>query len=290
VFFFIIHDTNVTQRTTLHMGCDGGTIPKRHELVKTKPKTEKADAEVQNKTRWFFCALSKEPLRQPVVACPLGRLYNKQAIIEFLLDKTAFGDGDKICNHITSLKLMTDLKLMENPAARESSPQTTLQTATIDHATIAPFICPITMKEMNGKSRFIFLTNCGCVMSEQALKNVPSRACLVCNEPFIENDIVPIHSTQKEELTRLDDRLKDLTASIHAKEAERKAKRREKEAKEAKKKQKTEPRINLELPKLEFDQKKPSLAIQSLYSTSKAGKVDNNLFSGTFNRYSAFSK
>lgn len=39
------------------------------------------------------------------MSCALGKLYNKDAIIEHLLDKTAYGDAAKICGHIRSLKV-----------------------------------------------------------------------------------------------------------------------------------------------------------------------------------------
>jgi hypothetical protein len=39
------------------------------------------------------------------VSCDLGKLYNKDALIEFLLDRSAFGDGEVICGHIRSLKV-----------------------------------------------------------------------------------------------------------------------------------------------------------------------------------------
>lgn len=39
------------------------------------------------------------------MSCDLGKLYNKDAVIEFLLDRTAFGDGEEICGHIRSLKV-----------------------------------------------------------------------------------------------------------------------------------------------------------------------------------------
>lgn len=41
------------------MGNDGGSIPDRRDLVKTRPKAEQADKANQVRARWFFCALSK---------------------------------------------------------------------------------------------------------------------------------------------------------------------------------------------------------------------------------------
>jgi len=33
--------------------------------------------------------MSQEPLKQPIVACQLGNLYNKESVIMFLLDKSS---------------------------------------------------------------------------------------------------------------------------------------------------------------------------------------------------------
>lgn len=48
---------------------------------------------------------SKRLLQEPVVSCALGKLYNKDALIEYLLDKSAYGDGEEICGHIRSIKV-----------------------------------------------------------------------------------------------------------------------------------------------------------------------------------------
>ena len=116
------------------MGNDGGSIPYRIDLVKTKAKEEKTDEKGLARALWLLCALSKvsenieglavavesdsdctlipivfvvfqRPLSQPVVADPLGKLYNKDAIIEYLLDRTSFGDGDQICGYVKGVKV-----------------------------------------------------------------------------------------------------------------------------------------------------------------------------------------
>ena len=43
-----------------------------------------------------------------MVADPLGKLYNKDAIIEYLLDRTSFGDGDQICGYVKGVKVSRD--------------------------------------------------------------------------------------------------------------------------------------------------------------------------------------
>lgn len=49
------------------------------------------------------------------------------------------------------------------------------------------FICPISMKEMNGKHRFVYLDTCGCVFAEQALKEIPSKECVTVSYIYESN-------------------------------------------------------------------------------------------------------
>ncbi|ORX82379.1 hypothetical protein BCR32DRAFT_192555, partial [Anaeromyces robustus] len=154
------------------MGCDGGTIPKRDELVKTKKQNKQVDKTEQLIATWYYCALSKTPLKEPIVSCKLGKLYNKDAIIKYLLNKKAYGDGDIICKHIQSIKDVTTLNLTANPAYSSSNKHSSIVSNTVGNDVLIPqFVCPITMKEMSGKYKFVYLP-CGCVFSEQALKEV----------------------------------------------------------------------------------------------------------------------
>ncbi|GBE89150.1 Rtf2 RING-finger-domain-containing protein [Sparassis latifolia] len=145
------------------MGNDGGSIPDRRDLVRSKPKAEQADKANQSRARWFFCALSKRPLQDPIVSCALGKLYNKDSILEYLLDRTAYGDGEEICGHIRSLKDVKTLKLTPNAALAPGSDPS---------PTRAPFVCPLNFKEMNGAQPFVYLASCGCVFSHAGLKAV----------------------------------------------------------------------------------------------------------------------
>ncbi|KIK22903.1 hypothetical protein PISMIDRAFT_477484 [Pisolithus microcarpus 441] len=142
------------------MGNDGGSIPDRRDLVKNKPKAEQADKANQIRALWLFCALSKRPLREPVVSCALGKFYNKDALIEYLLDKSAYGDGETICGHIRSLKDVRTLKL--TPRSPPPSPG----------SDVANFVCPLNLKEMNGAYPFVYIHTCGCVFSQSGLKAV----------------------------------------------------------------------------------------------------------------------
>jgi len=178
------------------MGNDGGSIPKRIELVKEKQKEVRPDQNVMKIAIWFYCALSKKPLQDPVVACALGKLYNKDAIIEYLLNKNAYGDGDIICSHISSMKDVKPLKLTANPVFKETNGASI---AHFDQGMVSRFVCPITLKEMNGKLRFVYLNTCGCVFSEQGLKEAPSSTCIQCGKPFKQDNIITLNPSPAEQ-------------------------------------------------------------------------------------------
>ncbi len=88
------------------MGCDGGSIPTRCELVKVKKKEEQADKNELNRIRWQACALSKEALKPPIVCCPLGYLFNKEAVLTHLLQKNL----PPTYSHIKSIKVRPFVK------------------------------------------------------------------------------------------------------------------------------------------------------------------------------------
>ncbi|KAG0268851.1 hypothetical protein BGZ95_002290 [Linnemannia exigua] len=200
------------------MGCDGGSIPKRDELVKQKQRKAKVDQNILNRVHWFSCALSKKALSSPVVSCGLGKLYNRDAILEFLLDRSAYGDGDLICKHIKSLKDVVTLQLELNPSFSET------QAASLtnhDQEPVSRYICPITMKEMNGKHRFVYLETCGCVMSEQAMKEVPSKTCIKCARPYEAVNVIVLNP-KAEELESMELALVEKQARIAAEKKEKK--------------------------------------------------------------------
>ncbi|TRM62803.1 Rtf2 RING-finger-domain-containing protein [Schizophyllum amplum] len=184
------------------MGNDGGSIPDRRDLVRNKPKAEQADKANQTRARWFFCALSKRKLQEPIVSCALGKLYNKDAILEFLLDRSTFGDGDTICGHIRSLKDVKQLKLTPNPTPPSPG---------ADAKEHPQFICPFTMKEMNGVIPFVYLSTCGCAFSREGLKQVGSSpgsssdseqldVCPQCQKKYSRaRDVLTLNPTADEE-------------------------------------------------------------------------------------------
>ncbi|XP_063153096.1 replication termination factor 2 [Candoia aspera] len=188
------------------MGCDGGTIPKRHELVKGPRKVEKVDKNAELVAQWYYCTLSQEKLSRPIVACELGRLYNKDAVIEFLLDKSSDKVLVEAASHIKSIKNVVELNLSDNPAWTGDKGNT--KGDKYDDIQSARFICPIVGLEMNGRHRFCFLRNCGCVFSERALKELKTETCHKCGIPFQDDDVIILNGN-KEDIEVLKKRMED---------------------------------------------------------------------------------
>lgn len=156
---------------------DGGSIPTRRELVLTTSKGPTTSDLFQAKQLnteylWTRCSLSDAPLETPIVSDYLGRLYNKQAVLEHLIsrktviqeDSTSFKDP---IPHIKSLKDIVEVHF----STEENS---------------STWICPITQKEILPEikgSRFLYVVPCGHVFSEKGLKELDFEQCYVCDTP-----------------------------------------------------------------------------------------------------------
>ncbi|XP_076164763.1 replication termination factor 2 [Ptiloglossa arizonensis] len=170
------------------MGCDGGTIPRRDELVRVKKKPEQKDKEAELAFKWRHCTIKQLPLQPPVVGCALGRLYSKESVLEGLLDRSTLPES---AQHIKSLKDVKNLNLTPNPAFDGNKAE---KGDCYADGGKSPYICPIIGLEMNGKYKFCFLWSCGCVMSERALKEIKSTICHRCQQFFTEADVIIINA------------------------------------------------------------------------------------------------
>uniref|UniRef100_M4BR49 Uncharacterized protein n=1 Tax=Hyaloperonospora arabidopsidis (strain Emoy2) TaxID=559515 RepID=M4BR49_HYAAE len=157
------------------MGNDGGVIAVKRKFMRhanVKTRGEKADVDALRLEKARTCALSSQPLQEPVVACRLGNLLNKQTVIEHLLAKSM----PKHLAHISSLQDVVTCRLTRVKADEDAR----------------GWCCPITMVEFTGKQAFVVLLKCGCVLSERALKAVAASECLVCGTSFTELDVVTL--------------------------------------------------------------------------------------------------
>lgn len=197
------------------MGCDGGTIPRRDELVKVKKKPEQKDKDAELAALWKCCAITQQLLQEPIVICHLGKLYSKVALIEALLDRSNLPAEFK---YIKSLKDVKDLKLTKNPEYKNDDKKE----GSLDHRA-SPYICPVLGLEMNGKFRFVAVWNCGCVFSERAYKEIGNKNCHKCTKPFEDDDIIVINGTTEEDLALMKSRM-EIRQAKHKKNKEKKIK------------------------------------------------------------------
>lgn len=94
-------------------GGDGGTTATQRKYLR-HPSIKKAtvmDESDKQRARWHHCAASGEPLREPLVACELGYIFNKEEVMKHLLAKTLHENF----SHLRKLKDLFEIKMEHNP-------------------------------------------------------------------------------------------------------------------------------------------------------------------------------
>ncbi|KDN45481.1 DUF602-domain-containing protein [Tilletiaria anomala UBC 951] len=161
------------------MGNDGGSIPKRDDLVKVKAALSTLPPSLLAKALWTTCALSRRPFREPVVADALGHIFNKESVVQYLLTRSERGkesakvvalEEDIVAGHLRGLKDVVQLRLRRNPAHQQEA-ASGADVTSLDSATY-PFLCPLTGKELSGKYRCVYLRACGCAFVESGLRAI----------------------------------------------------------------------------------------------------------------------
>ncbi|KAL2056749.1 hypothetical protein ABVK25_003144 [Lepraria finkii] len=191
------------------MGNDGGSIPTRRELVKEAARdlstTQVKEIQTEQQEHyWSTCALSHQPLSLPVVSDALGTLYNKDAVIDYLLsagqedkqDLQARGEAFK--DRLRSLRDVVEVKFQVQDGDEKRS--TTKQT----------WVCPVTGKALGPSVKAAYVVSCGHALSESAIKEMGGESCLQCNEPYMADNIIPILPTSQTEKDRLEQRIQKL--------------------------------------------------------------------------------
>lgn len=173
------------------MGNDGGSIPTRRELVKesSKPKTLTEMKEKQQEHlahRWSQCPLSHTALKKPVVADYAGDLYNKDAIIQFLLPADAS----------TLDKAEAEVFLGGRVKALKDVVEVQFEVEHDDKKNVDKWVCPVTGKELGPAVKAVYLVPCGHAFSHEAIKEMKSSDCVQCSQPYDNTrDVLPILPT-----------------------------------------------------------------------------------------------
>lgn len=189
------------------MGNDGGSIPTRRELVKEAAR-DLNTTEVKEKQkealahRWKECPLSHKPLIRPVVSDSAGNLYNKDAVLQYLLPSEASSLDKAECDkfvqgRIKGLKDIVELKLEVDPQQKAGDER---------------WICPITTKVLGPSVKAVYIVPCGHVFSHEAVREMKTEKCLQCDQPYEARDLIPILPTTEGEQKILTERIEALSA------------------------------------------------------------------------------
>mmetsp|Transcript_17309 Transcript_17309/g.39003 ORF Transcript_17309/g.39003 Transcript_17309/m.39003 type:complete len:281 (+) Transcript_17309:64-906(+) len=203
------------------------------------------------RTRMSSCWLSQDVLRDPVVACRLGNLYNKEALINAMLNRSMPPD----LAHLRALKDVKECKLQWAEAPGGGGRQ---------------MVCPMTREELDsGGTRAVLIWPTGVVLSAKYLAEMKPKECPVTGKPFNRDEDVITLAPDPEELEKLREKLQmkkrkasDKASTVAVKdeplckveEAEQPVEKAEDAAAAAKKKSKRE----------------PSTVFQSLFSKGKS--------------------
>lgn len=165
------------------------SIPTRRELVREaarNPSTaqvKEAQREVQEHF-WTTCPLSHEALKRPIVSDCVGNLYNKDAVLKFLLPGeetegiSSKADCEEIlCGRVKGLRDVVELKFE-------------VDTEHSDHVADKfekreGWVCPITAKQLGPNVKSVYLVPCGHVFSEEAVRQLKEDKCLQVRLPLI---------------------------------------------------------------------------------------------------------
>ncbi|RYP87661.1 hypothetical protein DL770_004740 [Monosporascus sp. CRB-9-2] len=218
------------------MGNDGGSIPKRRELVKEAARLPsaselKATALESLTHAWTTCPLSSEAMdaSTSTVSDWRGRLYSYEAVLQCLAPATDALPETQVDEFArTGIRGLRDVVRLrfcvrKDEAGREFR------------------ACPVSMKELGAATRAVYVVPCGHVFAEVAMretiaggasekdknkdrdsenggagngadKQQQQQLCPECSEPFQERDVIPILSTDEAEIERLARRMDELKA------------------------------------------------------------------------------
>jgi len=166
------------------------SIPTRRELVKEAARDltttqVKETQQEQQEYHWTTCPLSHRPLAQPVVSDLPGKLYNKDAVLEYLLpagDGTpglSKSDNEQVLEgRVRSLRDVVEVKFeVEKEVKMEKNGRASPKGE--------KWICPITSKALGPGVKAVYLVPCGHAFSEGAIKEISSQNCLQVSGHFM---------------------------------------------------------------------------------------------------------
>ncbi|EGY18540.1 hypothetical protein VD0002_g4432 [Verticillium dahliae] len=192
------------------MGNDGGSIPKRRELVKNAARALtvselKANAHESLTHAWSHDPLTNDPLDlDAVVSDWRGRLYNYESTLHFLLPAV-----DPAANTIDE----TQATAFAATAIHSLRDIVKLKFTRSGDKVKDARVCPVSLKELGPATRSVYLVPCGHVFADVGMKQIRENSCPECSEPFTSSNIIPILPVDEAETERMVRRMEDLRAA-----------------------------------------------------------------------------
>ncbi|CAL8463661.1 g3195 [Coccomyxa elongata] len=184
------------------------------------------DRSTARETSWTTCSISGHPLQNPISADYLGQLYNREAVVEFLLARNgSFADEEAEHRYLNQLRVagtafdhLHSLRDIFKVHLTPSPPQSGEENGSAINA--APYMCPLTELPCT-KYPFVALPSCGHVFSSRAVKQMTDSQCATCSTAFEEQDVVPLNGTP-EQVQALRDSM-DIRRATKKRKGEKKA-------------------------------------------------------------------
>ncbi|KAM0327428.1 hypothetical protein ACHAQA_005714 [Verticillium albo-atrum] len=216
------------------MGNDGGSIPKRRELVKNAARALtvselKANAHESLAHAWSHDPLTTDPLDlDAVVSDWRGKLYNYESTLHFLLPAAdpaanATDEAQATAFAATGIRSLRDIVKLKFTRSGDKEKDAR--------------VCPVSLKELGPATKSVYIVPCGHVFADVAMKQIQEEACPECSDPFTRENVVPILPVEEAETKKMVRRMEDLRAaglthSLKKDKATGKKKRKAEEAKE----------------------------------------------------------
>lgn len=220
------------------MGNDGGSIPKRRELVKEAARAPtvselKATALESLSHAWTRDPLSSEPLDMENTASDWrGRLYNYESVLKGLVpgeaNESPNAEEEKANGHdmtfgSTGIKGLRDIVRLRFTRYKPAGSQAK-----------EIWACPVSLKELGPATKAVYIVPCGHVFAEVAIREIMGQEhnCPECSEGFEDGDVIPILPIEEAEVLKLGKRMEGLRAKglTHSKKADKSSKKKKRKA------------------------------------------------------------
>jgi len=220
------------------MGNDGGSIPKRRELVKSAARAPTHSELKATNLESLGHAWTHDPLNSKtldfdaIVSDWRGRLYNYETILQSLMPsdtedtpdtENGNSNGEGLTFASTGIKSLRDIVKLVFAKSSDKDKKDVR-------------VCPVSLKELGPATKSVYIVPCGHVFAEVAIKQIQEEACPECSEPFKPEYVVPILPTDEAEVKKLLVRMDDLRATglTHSLKKDKSAGKKKRKAEEGK--------------------------------------------------------